>query len=396
MSKSFSDRYILNLKPREKEYRVREGRGFTLRVFPSGVKTFLFIYEVAGKRKQVNLGNYPALTLTEARAKFVELSRQFARGEEVVVPLTLPPEPEVTVMTVETLVTKYLKDSLKDNVQSWSSIKKGVLENKIKHWYSRTVESITKEDALNLVDRERDVGDGAMRNVNRIVGALFQYAEDRDLITKNPFRGLKKIKPALRNVERKRFLTTEEIVKVWEGITTGGGSDAVKRALKMILVTAQRPGEVTGMHRREIMEDAEGKWVWTIPAARAEKGKRDHRVFLTSMALELIGEAKGFIFPTPRRTVNAPMTKVSLSQRVQQSNCYGVPHWTPHDLRRTARTHFSRLRVPKEHAEAVLNHAKGGMVKVYDQYQYDDEKREALLVWESELLRLLAQASTSE
>jgi len=66
-----------------------------------------------------------------------------------------------------------------------------------------------------------------------------------------------------------------------------------------------------------------------------------------------------------------------------------LPHWTPHDLRRTARTHMSRLRIPREHAEALLNRAKQGMVKVYDQYEFDDEKKEARQIWEKELLRLI-------
>ena len=50
---------------------------------------------------------------------------------------------------------------------------------------------------------------------------------------------------------------------------------------------------------------------------------------------------------------------------------------------------MSRLRIPREHAEALLNRAKQGMVKVYDQYEFDDEKKEARQIWEKELLRLI-------
>lgn len=52
---------------------------------------------------------------------------------------------------------------------------------------------------------------------------------------------------------------------------------------------------------------------------------------------------------------------------------------------------MSRLRIPERHAEAVLNHAKQGMVKNYGQYGYDDDKKEALQIWEKELLRLIAR-----
>ena len=63
---------FLCFKPTEKEYRVREAKGFSLRALPTGTKTFLFIYEVDGKRKQLNLGIYPPTPLLDAREKYNE------------------------------------------------------------------------------------------------------------------------------------------------------------------------------------------------------------------------------------------------------------------------------------------------------------------------------------
>jgi hypothetical protein len=51
---------------------------------------------------------------------------------------------------------------------------------------------------------------------------------------------------------------------------------------------------------------------------------------------------------------------------------------------------MSKLQIPAEHLEAVIAHAKPGMRNVYDKYEYQDEKRVALLKWEAELLRLLS------
>ena len=58
MAKNFSDKYISSLNTKEKAYTIREAKGFTLKVFPAGTKTFLFIYEIGGKRKQLNLGYF--------------------------------------------------------------------------------------------------------------------------------------------------------------------------------------------------------------------------------------------------------------------------------------------------------------------------------------------------
>ena len=55
-----------------------------------------------------------------------------------------------------------------------------------------------------------------------------------------------------------------------------------------------------------------------------------------------------------------------------------MPHWTLHDLRRTARSLMSRAGVRPDIAERVLGHAIAGVAGVYDRHSYADEKRAAL------------------
>jgi integrase len=65
-----------------------------------------------------------------------------------------------------------------------------------------------------------------------------------------------------------------------------------------------------------------------------------------------------------------------------------VADWRLHDLRRTGRSEMARLKVDDIVAERILNHVPRGMVKVYNQYQYLDEKREALNLWARELRKI--------
>ena len=158
----------------------------------------------------------------------------------------------------------------------------------------------------------------------------------------------------------------------------------------MVLVTAQRAGEVVYMHTDHIQEDWDGEKWWLIPEDIA-KNENPHLVYLSPTALEIIGNRKGFMFSMDEG--KTPISRGALASMVRRGASdkeayYGLPRWTPHDLRRTARTNFSRLGIPQPVAEAILNHAKQGVVKVYDLHEYKDEKKKAMLMWDKELRKL--------
>lgn len=69
----------------------------------------------------------------------------------------------------------------------------------------------------------------------------------------------------------------------------------------------------------------------------------------------------------------------------------GLPRWTPHDLRRTAATKLSELGCPDEIIDAILNHAKQGVIGVYNRNKYDTEKKEWLSKWSLHLKRLVSK-----
>ena len=124
MAKNFSDKYLSSLKPKEKPFTVREAKGFTLKILPSGTKTFLFIYEVGGKRKQINLGIYPYVGLAEARNKYQTLVAQAQRGELIELPVITPPESvEEEVLTIDKLIKEYVRIAKDANTVDWAYIK---------------------------------------------------------------------------------------------------------------------------------------------------------------------------------------------------------------------------------------------------------------------------------
>ncbi|WP_027715355.1 site-specific integrase [Desulfuromonas sp. TF] len=428
----FTDKYIASLKPEGKMVDKREGGGFGIRVLPSGVKTFFYIYRFDGVRRFLNLGHYDpkragrddtAISLDEARSGGVSLSgarklyteakAKVDKGIDVFAEKALKAEERLKAPTVAELADEYLTRYAKMRKRSWEEDERILKRDVIPAWGRRKAADITKRDINLLLDRIIDRGAPVMaNNTFKIIRRMFNYAVEKDILVYSPALGVKLPSP---KVERERVLSEDEIKVLWSRLDEPSlaMSPEVRRALKLVLVTAQRPGEVIGMNGSEI----DGRW-WTVPTGRA-KNKKAHRVYLTDLALELIGDTtgEGYVFPSPRKATGQHILRHALSRaivnncpsgcvnncascendgckedgkEVEEKNTLGVAHFTPHDLRRTAATFMAEAGEMDEVIDAVLNHVKEGVKKVYNLYRYDKEKRVALEAWERKLKAIVA------
>ena len=90
---TFTELLIKNLKAKDKKYYVSEGNGFTLLVHPTGTKAFYIRYTIADKKKYMKLGEYPHISLAEARVKFNDAKKLIHHDTDPAAP---PPEPAAT------------------------------------------------------------------------------------------------------------------------------------------------------------------------------------------------------------------------------------------------------------------------------------------------------------
>lgn len=384
---TFTVRYLDSLKPKDKQYRVFEGRGFALRVLPSGTKSFSYRFTLDGKKQELSLGVYTGDkdSLADAHEKYRAAYAKFLKGVD---PRYVEPAPALPESnTFKHFCTEYLEWSKKNHSPAWSNtLEKALQKDVLPQWSDKDIHDIKRRDAISLLEEVSKRAPGQTANVHKALSGVFEYAVQREYIEYNPVLRMSKVVPDLKYTPKDRVLTEAEIRHIWKSL----GDSPTERALKLILVTAQRPGEAAGLPWSELDDalfSSSGIW-WLLPKERAEKGKGDHLIYVTKTAWELID-------PSYRCTYEVfGVKRNSLSQFVARNHSYfGLPAWTPHDLRRTARTFMAKIGVPEEHAEAVINHAKKGMVKVYNVYEYQDEKQAALLKWESELLRILGQTT---
>lgn len=75
-----NDLKIKRLKPTEKVFRVADHSGLCLEVRPSGGKYWRFRYRYLTKANMLTIGQYPEISLAEARLKTLEFRKQLANG----------------------------------------------------------------------------------------------------------------------------------------------------------------------------------------------------------------------------------------------------------------------------------------------------------------------------
>lgn len=340
-------------------------------------------------------------------------------------------------LTVNQLAKEYLEKHAKVNKRASSAAEDERILNKdiLPRWGERKAKDLRKRNIVLLLEDMATRGPALTHNVFKLVRRMFNFAVERDILEFTPCTGIK-IDSIATVASRDRVLReartnggTDEILTFWTELDKASMSPQVKGILRLILVTGQRPGEVAGINKSEITEvqhEENGKkwsetW-WTIPPARRkvkEKSKnppQPHRVNLSQLALDILGAPSvgGYFFPSPRATAEDPRPidqnavayavrrnlkdyqprrpikgdKVSMV-KVAEDRKMDIEHFTPHDLRRTCSTRLADLGFSDEINDAVLGHVKSGVIRIYNRYQYDREKKLAMETWERKLRSIL-------
>lgn len=374
-------------------------RGFALRITSTGGKAFVLNYTFEGTARRKTIGAWPLWSLVAARDEANKVRRRIDTGVDV---LDVARR-ERAEMTVAAAVALYCPEHV-DGLKSGPTIRRYFERDVVPIIGSRKLKDVGRAEIIELVrGRAKAAPRAAVLLLTHLKG-LFYWALDREIIRADPAAGIKprKVNPEMRAGTRGRVLSDAELRAFWSSAESCGIHRLTALALKFVLVTGQRPGEVAGIRWCEIDGD-----VWTIPAERRGKTKTAHAVPLTSTALEILESARAEVERlTPRRKAGpavfvfetrpgAPPAVNALDRAVRRHTTglgnvdvetWG--HWTPHDLRRTCRTGLAAGKVAEFIAEQVVGHTKKGIIAVYDQHTYNREKRAAQETWERRLLRI--------
>jgi len=384
-----TDLKINKLKPRKDRYEIPDGTGLFIRVTPVGKKSWVFRYRFDGRQRRMTLGPYPALTLAQARFKYSEAMRDVEKGIDPAEQALEEKKKQKTAPTVKELLEEFWEQELQFKKTSYER-RRLIEKDVIPVWGHKKVSKITRRQAVMLIDGVKKRAPITANRLQSVLVRMFNFACERGIIDHSPLSGMRRGKEA----SRSRVLTDQEIKILWPCLSPENKDIDIyvlgKLALKIILLTGQRPGEVVGMTWNEISDD-----MWIIPKER-RKNDEENRIPILSLTSDIIKEAKKYagdsvyVFPSSQYE-DRPLTVGSLANALRRHRSemgFDEP-FTPHDLRRTFRTRLASFGVDDVIAERVLGHKLQGVLGIYNRHGYDTEKREALSLWEKEMRRIL-------
>ena len=390
MKRNLTDTFIRNHRTPEKRLEIYDSKidGLAIRITPTGKKSFVFRYYYNGQNKRITIGSFPAVNLAKARDEASDLTYDVRHGID---PLAERAKARQSPVSFSELASDYSKRHLpKLRKRSSDEYQRIIDQELLPNFKNIPASELSRGQIIRVLDSiavDRKSPTFANR-VRATLSSIYSYGVDRAMVEINPVLHIKRIKG---ENKRDRVYSEDEIRALWKAFEIQ--AEPLQSLFKMLLICGQRSAETRGMKWGDIKNG-----VWCIPKELTKAG-RPHYVPIPEMATKILetlwpltGE-KEYIFASDR-TVGPIQWINKAKDRIRK--CEGVPQdFRPHDLRRTAASYMASLGVDRTILGKVLNH-KGmagdhSVTAIYDRYEYQDEKKQALERWSHALNQILTK-----
>ena len=387
---ALTDTSLKALKPRAKTYTVTDERGLYVEVFPTGGVIWRFRYRLNGKQEKLTLGKYPALTLKNARLKRDEAAQLVAMGQSPASEKQLAKTQAATSATVADFGERYVREIVAKDRKDVTLPRRYFDKSIVPAIGSKAIADVTTDDVRAIIWRKKDEGfDAAAGQVRGVLKRMFDYAMTCGVSPTNPVLALP-MRHVHKAVARDRTLSPEEIKVFLRATFESNIRRQFKVGLHLALLTMVRKSELLRARWIDVdMEAAE----WQIPVEHSKTGKA-HIVYLSHQAVELFAELKklagssSLVMPG-RSSLAKPFAHNAINSALKVALAgQDVPHFTIHDLRRTASTLLHEKGWASDVVEKALNHTIGGVRGVYNKAEYAPQRREMLQQWADYVERL--------
>ncbi|ETT00828.1 tyrosine-type recombinase/integrase [Providencia alcalifaciens] len=378
-------------KPKEKDYKLSDGGGLYLLVKTNGGKYWRLKYRIDGKEKLLAIGIYPTVTLADARRKRDDAKRLLADG--------IDPNQQ----------RKEQKQASKiDSVNTFKNIALEWYEGRKDRWSvgyrddmmdafekdvfpyigNRPIAEIKPMELLEVLSiMEKRGATEKLKKVRQRCGEVWKYAIITGRAEYNPAPDLASAFVPYKR-EHYAHLSVSELPEFLSSIDKYMGSQIVRVALRVLILTGVRPGELRKAEWSEINFDT---GVWEIPAEKM-KMRRPHIVPLSEQVIDLLKQihpisgSYQYIFPS-RTDYRKHISDMALNTMIRRMGYSGRA--TGHGFRHTMSTILHEQGYNSAWIETQLAHVDKNSIRgTYNHAQYIDGRRE-MLQWYADYMGAL-------
>ena len=331
---------------------------------------------INAKRVDIGLGSVKWMTLSDARAT-AQANRRIARtGGD-------PRQGRATVPTFADGVDAVIdiqRGGWRNAGKSEAQWRASLRDYAMPRLGAKPVDRITTADVLAvLVPIWHDKHETA-RRVRQRIGKVLDWAVAEGHRADNPAGPALSAALPSNGHHRKhhRALPYERVSGALAAVRASAAYPSTKLCFAFMVLTAARSGEARGVTWSEIDMDAA---VWTVPGDRIKSG-REHRVPLTTAALDVLREAaayrdrSGLVFPSMTGKV---MSDATVGKLLRENDVSAVPHGFRSSFRQWA---AERTNIPREVAEFALAHVVGDAAeRAYQRSDLFDKRRDLMTAW---------------
>lgn len=396
-----NDTKIKQLKPQDKPYRIADQGGLCIEVRSNGAKHWRFRYRYLGTAKMISLGEYPMVTLAQARQKTLE---QKALLDQHIDP-SQHRKDQITKMKMDaptpfqSIALEWYEKRKATRSESYRlGIEKSFNLDIFPCFGKKDIKQVNAADVLAMqeltikrIKKQKNYGTGeatAIKN-RQIVSQILDYAVSTLKRENNPISSLKgTIERPPKNGARP--MTDAEKSIFWQAYNRFKGASTTKNAMLMLIYTMMRSIELVRL-----------KWEWidlennliTIPPATVDQLKQGQRNIKMNRIhlIPISSQVKDILINQQEQTKHSEYVFCSVFNKSKLMNKstlnsaldkMGLPDITCHDFRATASTALHNANYNSQWIELQLAHVDKNAIRAsYNHAQYLDDRRAMLQDW---------------
>ncbi|MCW8040778.1 MULTISPECIES: integrase arm-type DNA-binding domain-containing protein [Acinetobacter] len=394
-----SDTKIKSLKPKEKMYRVLDAERLYIEVRPSGKKIWRFKYTLNGKEGTVSFGEYPIVSLAEARKKKDE-SKVLLKDD--INPVDDKKKKKIEAITATTntfkaVAEEYALEQMKYKSKDYVNQYKRSMEKDIYRVIGhKPVKDVNSSDVLTIMKdtmvrvkklSHYGTGEAAANQNRRFISLVMKYAIVTLRADNDPTYA---VRSAIESpeIEHARPLEKDERIKLRTRLDLYGGTTTVRNACLAMMYSMLRASEIRRMQWSFV--DFNEKVIEFPKASRRRKQERSNKknhIHLVPMSNQLcallkeqyeISQNQTFVFSAPFKK-DAMLARTTLNRALV---FIGLPEVTTHDFRATASTLLNEKGYKPDWINKQLAHAEENKTRAtYNHAKWLGDRRKMLQDW---------------